>query len=156
MFSNTRFRFQTEWRLGLNKMMGYESENHIGRYLGKMQFWFPYIGWDYRYRTMDEQEERNIFGQKNTKDKRAVFCAGIQYTLPMLITADARIDMEGRMRLQLMREDIPLTSRLRGSFMVNTDREYMAGLRYIVSRWFSVSTHYDSDMGYGAGVTLSY
>lgn len=156
MFSNTRFRFQTEWRLGTNKRMGYESESHIGRYFGKMQFWFPYIGWDYRYRTMEGHDERNLFGQKNTKDKRAVFCAGIQYTLPLLITADARIDMEGRIRVQLVREDIPLTSRLRGSFMVNTDREYMAGLRYIVSRWFSVSTHYDSDMGYGAGVTLSY
>ena len=156
MAGNTRYRLQAEWRLGLNKEMGYESEMHLGRYLGKMQFWFPYIGWDFRYRKMEDDAARNLFGQTNTKDRRMVFCAGLQYTLPWLVTADARLDMEGRIRLQLMREDIPLTSRLRGSFMVNTDKEYMAGLRYIITRWLSASTHYDSDMGYGAGITLSY
>jgi FtsP/CotA-like multicopper oxidase with cupredoxin domain len=153
--SNTRYKLQTEWRLGRTREMGYESESHLGRYLGKMQHWLPYIGWDFRYRA-NGHGEKNLLGQSSTKDQRAVFCAGIQYTLPLLITADARIDMEGKMRVQLMREDIPLTSRLRGSFMLNTDKEYMAGLRYIVSRWFSLSTHYDSDMGYGAGITLNY
>ena len=37
-----------------------------------------------------------------------------------------------------------------------TDKEYMAGFRYIVSKYFSLSTHYDSDMGWGGGVTLVY
>jgi hypothetical protein len=40
--------------------------------------------------------------------------------------------------------------------MANTDKEYMAGFRYIVTKYFSFSTHYDSDMGFGAGVTLNY
>jgi hypothetical protein len=36
--------------------------------------------------------------------------------------------------LQLMREDIPISKRLRGGFMVNTDFEYMAELRYIINK----------------------
>jgi hypothetical protein len=55
-----------------------------------------------------------------------------------------------------MREDIPLTRRLRLSFMGNTDLEYMLGLKYIVYKYVAVSTHYDSDMKWGAGVTVMY
>ena len=76
--------------------------------------------------------------------------------LPMLIIADARIDMKGNVRLQFSRQDIAFTSRLRFGFMVNTDREYMFGLRYIVTKTFSISTQYDSDLKFGAGITLNY
>jgi hypothetical protein len=74
----------------------------------------------------------------------------------MLVIADASIDTDGKLRFQLSREDVPLTKRLRFNFMANTDKEYMAGFRYIVTKYFSFSTHYDSDMGFGAGVTLNY
>jgi hypothetical protein len=40
--------------------------------------------------------------------------------------------------------------------MVNTDKEYMAGLKYIATRHLSITTHYDSDMGIGAGINLNY
>ncbi|GGA98577.1 multicopper oxidase domain-containing protein [Puia dinghuensis] len=153
--ANTRYRFQTEWRLGTDSRKGYESESHLGRYLGTMQYWLPYIGWDFRYRSLITTE-KNLFGQTDTKNHRDVFCAGVQYTLPMLVIADARIDTRGSLRFQLSREDLPLTSRLRFSFMINTDKEYMAGLRYIVTKYFGFSTHYDSDMGYGAGITINY
>ncbi|NCI46701.1 multicopper oxidase domain-containing protein [Sediminibacterium soli] len=166
MLANTRYKLSTEWRIGLNKDMGYESESHFGRYLGRMQWWFPYIGWDFRKRTVDPNEKnlfgqslapgRNLFGQSNTKNFRQVFHIGLQYTLPMLIIADASLDNKGNVRFQLMREDIPLTSRLRMNFMANTDKEYMAGFRYIVTKYFSLSTHYDSDMGIGAGLTVTY
>jgi hypothetical protein len=33
-----------------------------------------------------------------------------------------------------MREDIPISKRLRAGFMVNTDMEYMAELRYIINK----------------------
>lgn len=155
MVANTRYRLSTEWRLGLNDRHGYESESHFGRYFGKMQWLFPYVGWDVRYRKMNEPEN-NLFGQKNTKDFRQVFHVGVEYTLPMLIVADASVDTDGRLRFQLMRDDVPVTKRLRFSFMVNTDKEYMAGFRYIVTKNFAFSTHYDSDMGLGAGITLSY
>jgi FtsP/CotA-like multicopper oxidase with cupredoxin domain len=155
MLADTRYRFQTEWRLGTTAEKGYESESHFGRYLGKMQYWLPYVGWDFRYRRTGEKE-KNLFGQTDTKDHRNVFCAGIQYTLPLLLTVDGRVDMKGNLRLQLGREDIAVTSRLRFSFMVNTDKEYMAGFRYVLTKYIGLSTHYDSDMGFGAGFTLNY
>lgn len=154
-FANTRYRLQTEWRIGLNAENGYETESHLGRYIGRMQWLFPYIGWDFRYRR-EKQPEKNLFGQVNTRNKRGVFHAGVEYTLPMLLVADASVDTDGKLRLQLSREDIPITRRLRFQFMANTDREYMAGFRYIWTNYLSLSTHYDSDMGFGAGVTLRY
>ena len=155
MLSDTRYRFQTEWRLGTDARKGYESESHLGRYFGTMQYWLPYVGWDFRYRRTSERV-KNLFGQMDTKDHRNVICAGLQYTLPLLLVADWRIDTKGNLRLQLGREDVAVTSRLRMSFMVNTDKEYMAGLRYIVTKYVGFSTHYDSDMGWGAGITLNY
>ena len=134
----------------------------IGRYLGRMQWWFPYIGFDYHYKiaggpkNIFGNEEKNWFGQKSDKLNRHTVMAGIAYTLPLLFIADARIDGNGKLRFQLAREDIPLTSRLRFNLMVNTDKEYMAGFRYILTKYFSISTHYDSDMGPGAGITLTY
>ncbi|MNR32063.1 hypothetical protein D3C85_1496200 [compost metagenome] len=46
--------------------------------------------------------------------------------------------------------------RLRMNLMWNTDKEYMAGLRYIVKKNVGITTHYDSDMGLGFGVSLNY
>nr|WP_068890571.1 multicopper oxidase domain-containing protein [Pedobacter panaciterrae] len=166
MLANTRYRFTTEWRIGFDKEMGYESESHFGRFIGRNQWLFPYVGWDFRKRTIDPMDKNifgqslspgnNFFGQSNTKNFRQVFHLGVQYTLPMLIVADASLDHKGNVRFQLMREDVPISKRLRFQFMVNTDKEYMAGFRYIVTKYFGLSTHYDSDMGYGAGLTLSY
>lgn len=154
-FANTRWKVQTEWRLGLNDKTGYESESHISRYLDAKQFLSAYAGWDFRYRKSDKLE-KNLFGQNDTKDNRGVACVGFQYILPWFIIADARVDHTGNVRLQFNRNDIPLTARLRASAMVNSDLEYSAGLRYILTKYISLSTHYDSDMGYGAGLTITY
>lgn len=158
MLQNARWSIGTEWRLGYNNMHGYETETHIGRYIGKMQWLMPFIGFDWRYREShgSGELEKNLFGQKNKKDQRATLSAGVLYTLPMLIDFQAEVFTDGIVRLQLRREDIPLTRRLRGAFSVNTDKEYMLGLKYIVTRNASLSTHYDSDMGFGAGITLVY
>ena len=173
MIANTRWKFETMWHLGYHDMHGYESETMIGRYLGKMQWWYPYIGFDYHYKKegMPQEhffdmegspknifgsEEKNWFGQTSNKDMRHTVIAGIEYTLPLLFIADARVDGNGKLRFQLSREDIPVTSRLRFGLMINTDKEYMAGLRYIVTKYFSLSSHYDSDMGLGIGATVTY
>ena len=74
----------------------------------------------------------------------------------MLLIADMRIDSDGKLRFQLMREDIPLSKRLRMSLMINSDYEYMAGLKYIINKNIALSTHYDVDMGWGAGMTVTY
>ncbi|WP_205942737.1 hypothetical protein [Pedobacter psychroterrae] len=89
--ANTRYRFSTEFRLGLKADHGNEVEAYFGRYIGKTQWFMPFIGFDYHYNRMG-----------------------------------------------------------------NTDKEYMAGLRYIMTKYFSLSTHYDSDMGYGGGINLTY
>ena len=157
MLQNARWSFGTEWRLGYNDKHGYETETHIGRYIGKMQWFMPFVGFDWRYREFGSHEiEKNIFGQKNTKNNRAKVSAGFVYTLPMLIDFQAEVYTDGIVRLQLRREDIPLTQRLRGAFSVNTDKEYMGGLKYILTKNTALSTHYDSDMGWGFGLTLTY
>jgi len=157
MYSNTRWSIGTEWRLGYHDKHGYETETHVGRYIGKMQWLMPFIGFDWRYRKLGiDGQEKNIFGQSNTKDNRAVLSVGVNYTLPMLIIAQAEIFSDGNVRFQLERKDIPISKRLRMTLMWNTDKEYMAGVRYIINKDVGFSTHYDSDMGFGAGFTLNY
>lgn len=157
MFSNTRWSIGTEWRLGYNDYHGYETETHIGRYIGKNQWFMPFIGFDWRYRKIEEGEmEKNLFEQSNTKNNRSVFSAGLEYTLPMLVKAQVEVYTDGNVRLQFERKDIPLSKRLRMSLMWNTDKEYMGGLKYIMARNFGITTHYDSDMGVGFGINLNY
>ncbi|WP_164112683.1 MULTISPECIES: multicopper oxidase family protein [Sphingobacterium] len=157
MVQNARWSLGTEWRLGYNDIHGYEVETHLGRYIGKMQWLMPFIGFDWRYRRMGEDEhEKNMFGQVNKKDNRSAVSLGVMYTLPLLINFQAEVYHDGVARLSLMREDIPLSRRLRGGFMVNTDKEYMVDLRYIVHKNLGIRTHYDSDMGFGVGLAINY
>ena len=157
MLQNTRWSIGTEWRLGYHDMHGYETETHIGRYIGKMQWLMPFVGFDWRYRKLGiDEQETNLFSQTNTKDNRAQISLGINYTLPMLIIAQAEVYQDGNIRFQLMREDIPITKRLRVGFMINTDKEYMIDLRYILNKNIGFRTHYDSDMGFGLGLSLNY
>ena len=156
MLQNTRWSIGTEWRLGYHDDHGYESETHIGRYIGKNQWFMPFVGFDWRYRKTEGIAEKNIFGQGNTKDNRAVLSIGAEYTLPLLVTLQGEVFTDGYVRFQLMREDIPISPRLRWAFMINTDKEYMTGFKYIVTRNLGISTHYDSDMGFGLGATLNY
>ena len=157
MYQSTRWSIGTEWRLGYNDMHGYETETHIGRYIGKMQWLMPFVGFDWRYRVMPDGEvEKNMFGQTNTKDNRHFLSVGVNYTLPLLIVAQAEVFTGGYFRIQFERKDIPVSKRLRMNLMWNTDYEYMAGLRYILGRNMGLTTHYDSDMGWGIGVSLNY
>jgi CopA family copper-resistance protein len=163
MVSSNRYALQQVWHLGYHPEHGYESETNFGRFIGRNQWLFAYAGFDYHYKKENGEiknifgnEQKNMLGQVSDKDNRHTFVVGLQYTLPSLILADARIDGNGKFRFQLSREDVPITQRLRFNFMVNTDKEYAAGFKYIISKWFALSTHYDSDMGLGAGVTLTY
>ena len=162
MLGQTRWKLSTLWHLGLQERHGYESETMLGRYIGKMQWLYPYAGYDYHFKApggpenIFGSEEKNWFGQTSNRNNRQAWVAGVAYTLPLLILADARVDSDGKFRFQLSREDIPIAPRLRFNWMINTDKEHMAGFRYIVGKYFSLSTHYDSDMGIGAGVTLTY
>jgi hypothetical protein len=161
MLSSNRYQLSGLWHLGLSPHHGYEGELAFGRYLGTNQWWLPYIGLDYHCKKeegdpKDANDYKNMFGQVSNKNNRKTFTVGVQYITPWLVLADARIDGDGKLRFQLSREDIPVTKRLRFNLMGNTDKEYAAGFRYIISKWFAASTHYDSDMGLGAGITLTY
>src|SRR5215210_7175989 len=101
------------------------------------------------------KKKKTSLGNKAINNRKT-FTVGVQYMTPGLFLADARIDGKGKFRFELSREDIPITPRLRFNIMGNTDKEYMAGFRYVLNKWLTASTHYDSDMGYGAGLTITY
>jgi len=157
ILQNTRWSIGTEWRLGYHDRHGYETETHIGRYIGKMQWLMPFVGFDWRYRKFGiDEQETNLFSQTNSKDNRNLVSVGFNYTLPMLIIFQTEVFHNGDVRLQLMREDIPISKRVRAGFMLNTDKEFMVDLRYIVNKNIGIRTHYDSDMGFGLGLSLNY
>jgi len=157
MLQNARWSLGSEWRLGHNSRHGYEVETHLGRYIGKMQWFMPFVGFDWRYRKMGiDEQEKNVFGQVNKKDFRSAVSLGLMYTLPLLVNFQAEVYHDGIVRLSLMREDIPVSKRLRAGFMFNTDLEYMVDLKYIINKNFGIRTHYDSDMGFGLGLSINY
>jgi len=174
MLGQTRWNATAMWHLGYHDYHGYEAEATIGRYFGKMQWWNPYVGFDYHFKrernnhengiftfngspeNIFGNEEKNMFGQTSNKNDRKAAIIGVGYTLPLLFVADLRVDSDGKVRFQLSREDIAVSRRLRFALMANTDKEYMAGLRYIWTKYISFSIHYDSDMGQGAGLTFTY
>ncbi len=136
-----RFEGRTSWK------GDYETETHVVRYLDKRDYFAAFIGYDYRY---------NKGGIENTSDNRKVFEAGLIYLLPFFIEAEVRIDHTGRFRAQLERKDMPITTRLFFDGRVNSDKEYTLGLRYFLTRTFSIGTLYDSDYGAGAGIGIRY
>jgi len=145
-----------------------EGSMKVGRFLGKFQWALPYGG--FRIQKNHEIMERQMtedmgmefhgkkswFGQQKASKDKYAFMVGVQYLLPMLITADASVDHNGKLLLELSREDIPISRRIRGNFSLNSDGEFSTGLRYIVQKWFSISGNYDNEMGWGAGITLTY
>ena len=74
----------------------------------------------------------------------------------MLIKAQAEVFTDGSFRFQVERMHIPISKRTPQDLMWNTDKECKAGLRYIIKINFNIRMHYDSDMGFGAGVNLNY
>lgn len=40
--------------------------------------------------------------------------------------------------------------------MYNSDMEYAIGARYILTKYISASSHYNSDIGVGIGLTITY
>ncbi|WP_192823865.1 multicopper oxidase domain-containing protein [Rufibacter sp. LB8] len=134
----------------------FEVENHVLRYIGNQQYLAAFIGFDYRNNKNLEELGEDGVRETNTKDNRRVFDAGFYYLLPMLVRSEWRIDHTGKLRLQLERRDLPLSNNFFADLRVNSDKEYEIGFRYMFSRFLSLSTNYDSDYGWGAGLTLHY
>jgi len=52
----------------------------------------PFVEFDWRSCKMGiDEQEKNLFGQANTKDQRAVLSVGVNYTLPMLILFQSEV-----------------------------------------------------------------
>jgi len=125
----------------------YETETHLLRFIDKKDFLAAFVGYDNRL---------NKGGLENTKDNRKVFELGLLYLLPFFIETEGRIDQTGRFRLQFQRKSMPITTRLFFDGKFNTDKEYTLGLRYFMTRVFSVSGLYNSDYGAGIGIAIHY
>ncbi|MGV3639614.1 MAG: multicopper oxidase domain-containing protein [Adhaeribacter sp.] len=158
-FSTNKMALESEARASYKG--DFEIENHLLRYLGKQQYLAAFIGFDYRNNKslLEDAGGNNGEGnsrQANTKDNRRVFDAGFYYLLPMLVRSEWRIDHTGKLRLQLERTDLAISNNIFADLRVNTDKEYEVGFRYMFSRYLSLSTNYDSDYKWGAGLTLHY
>ena len=131
----------------------YEGSVKVGRFLGKYQWAMPYVG----FRSYKTHDMKNTwFGQNVMPKDQNVAIAGLRYILPMMVVADASVDQNGKVVLDLSRENIKISPRIRGSFSVNSDKEFDFGLKYVVQKWVSVSTNYDSEFGFGVGLTFMY
>ena len=132
----------------------YETETHFARYLDKNYFLKIYVGSDIRM--LNELNTNTTDAKTNSEENRTVATFGIQYLLPFFIQTDMRIDHTGHYRFQVSRNDFALTSRLRFDALWNTDKEYEIGMRYIITKRFSLSGNYDSHYGGGGGILFTY
>lgn len=128
-----------------------ENEIMLRGFLDKRQFLAAFVGaYNRREQTSDIKDGKHIMKDEN------VATAGLTYVFPLMIVAEGRIDNTGHVRFQLMRNDLAVTRRARFSFAWNTDKEYMLGLKYVVAKNFALTGSYDSDYGWGAGISLVY
>ena len=149
--SNNKNQLRFEGRV--NWKGSFETETHLLRYIDKQDYLAAFIGYDFR-RT--KEFITNPKDKPNTKENRKQFEIGLTYLLPFFVEAEVRADPTGRFRAQLQRRDMPITTRLFFDGKINTDKEYLVGLRYFISRTFSISSWYDSDYGLGGGISIRY
>jgi FtsP/CotA-like multicopper oxidase with cupredoxin domain len=145
MVMNNYNFFSTEFHA--NPKHGFESEQKFGRFLDRRQFLNGYVGFELNQEKAHAQDrfKTEFFGT-----------AGFEYTLPMFVKADVRVNTEGRFRLQLKREDLALSKRLRFDGYWNTDKEYDLGFRYILTKRLQLSANYFNHYGFGGGLTFNY
>ena len=156
--SNNRNALEFEGRVSYQG--NYETETHLLRYLDKRQFLAAYVGYDLRdnktLRAATDGEGGNRRTLQNNRNFRRQAEVGVYYLLPMLVRAELRTDLTGQVRLQLERRDLPLSNNVFADLRVSSDREYLLGVRYMVSKYASLSTNYDNQYGWGAGLTFHY
>src|SRR5690606_15681607 len=116
------------------------------RFLDRRQFLAAYVGADIR-NTFQIPENGKLVDRK-------VAVLGVRYLLPMLVQSELRVDHKGGVRFQLLRNDLPITRRLRLSLVGNTDKEYNIDFDYNIGKRFFIHASYDSDYKYGAGLTV--
>ncbi|MBP6985290.1 MAG: multicopper oxidase domain-containing protein [Alphaproteobacteria bacterium] len=80
---------------------------------------------------------------------------GIEYTLPLLINSDLRINTKGKIRFGLANEH-QLTDRLSLEWHWNTNKEYTLNLNYAIHKQINISVNYDSKERFGIGAILRF
>jgi CopA family copper-resistance protein len=144
-FSDPLNILSLKWEAGWRNVEGisWEGDLTYGRYLDRFTTVFA-----------------GIYGEGNNSDlaaERAV--GGISYLLPGNFLSRAWIDSDGGARVMLERE-IMLTPRLGifGEVEYDTREKWssQAGLSYLISQYFSATALWDSDYGFGAGITLRF
>ncbi len=143
--SNTRYEFNANYRFSYDGR--YEIDPRFQRYLDNSQYLAAYVGGSF-----EKTEKGGRFGQNG--DNSAVL--GIRYLLPLFIQTDARISTKGKARITISREDIPVLTRLYLGASYNTNNEFQADTRYILTKNFALSASYDNQYGFGGGLTLIY
>ncbi len=132
----------------------FETEARFGKLFGDRQFLEIYVGADVRRLNAIHNFTPN--SSEYAIENRTLATLGVAYVLPMFVQTNVRIDHTGRLRLQMSRSDLGLTSRLRLDALWNTDKEYDVNMRYIVTKRLSISADYDSHFGAGGGITFTY
>ncbi len=134
-----------KWEAGWRNVRGTDWEGDLtyGRYFNRFTTVFA-----------------GVYAEGNNSDsetERAV--AGIGYLLPGNFMSRAWIDSDAGARVMLDRE-IMLTPRLGifGEVEYDTQDKWSSqtGLSYLINQYFSATTLWDSDYGFGAGITLRF
>ena len=103
----------------------------------------------------------SVLGYRLTDDMAAEdrFFGGVRCRLPYMIHTEITLDSEGDARLSVGRE-LQLTSRLsihgEVEYDTNTQWEYGGGASYRLNKQLSLTTAYDSDHGFGGGVSFQF
>jgi FtsP/CotA-like multicopper oxidase with cupredoxin domain len=133
------------WEAGWHNVEGihWEGDLTYGRYLNR--FTTLFAGVSAEGVNSESEVERGI--------------AGISYLLPGNFLSRAWIDTDGGARVALDRE-LMLTPRLGifGEVEYDTREKWssQAGLSYILTEYLSATTLWDSDYGFGAGLTIRF
>jgi len=136
--SNTRNAIEVEYDSNYKKE--YDTEIIYARSITR--FMDVYAGGNF------EREGK----EGKTKDTAIV---GIKYMLPMLIESNLRINSMGRSQLSLS-SDLQLTERNKFEWSWNTDKKYRVGLSYELNKMFLITSLYDSDFKWGAGIRIKF
>lgn len=121
-----------------NYKKDFEGELTYQRYLS--QFLGMYLGGDYKR----EEDNKTFTG-----------IIGFNYTLPLLIKTDLRLNTKGKFRLGFHNEH-QLTDRLSLDWKWNTNKEYMFDLNYALNKQIYITGNYDSKERYGIGLRLKF
>ncbi|MDQ8190244.1 multicopper oxidase domain-containing protein [Roseibacillus persicicus] len=152
-YENLKNIFTLSWEAGWNDIPDdvdalWEADLTYNRYLNRFTTLFAGV---YGEGSMGGEDDFEL------ESERAI--AGIRYTLPFNIHSSAWIDHEGEARITLERE-LMLTPRLGifGEAEFDTQEYWsgQAGASYLINENFSATGLWDSNYGWGAGVTIKF